>query len=594
LFDQKIEHGAKYSSRMSQRAYRIEPTDSTTFHPRLIGTRGAVASNSYLSASAGADVLKAGGNAIDAAVAMTLVEGLVNPQMNTLGGECPILLRLAGEARVISLNGNMAAPMAATPQAFVSRGYQDVPDEDVMAAGVPATFAALMTALSRWGTMSFREASAPARELAAKGFAVSAGLRQQHKFGLVALQEKFRSTWPASARLYLPGGAVPDVGRMLKNEALARTLDYLANARDPHEAFYRGDVATEIAKFCAERDGLLTRKDLESFETRIEAPASLRFADVELFKCGFWSQGPAELQTIALMSRFDLRSMSAGSAEYCHLLIEAMKLAFADREQYYGDPQKAMVPAEVLLSDSYTDLRAALIDPRKSNRELRPGDARRHAGLLPAEERFTPKDWGAGTVHVDAIDARGNMASFTPSGAWIKSAEVIEALGFPLSSRMMTFYLAPAHHPNIVAPGKRPRTTLTPSLAFKGGRPWMTFGTMGGDNQGQWLLQFFLYRAAFGMSLQDAIEAPRLSTEHFPGFFAPHQGAPNRVRIEPRFGAKVIDELRRRGHDVDVAPDWTEGFVSGAQIDEPSGVLEAGCDPRGSKSDCFPAFALAW
>ena len=159
---------------------------------------------------------------------------------------------------------------------------------------------------------------------------------------------------------------------------------------------------------------------------------------------------------------------------------------------------------------------------------------------------------------------------------------------------MMTFYLEPPHHPNVVAPGKRPRTTLTPSLAFKDGKPWMTFGTMGGDNQGQWLLQFFVYRAAFGMSLQDAIEAPRLSTEHFPGFFAPHRGVPNRVRIEPRFGAKVIDELRRRGHDIDLAPDWTEGFVSGAQLDEASGLIEAGCDPRGSKSECFPVFAYVW
>jgi gamma-glutamyltranspeptidase / glutathione hydrolase len=579
---------------MSLRAYRIAPTDLTTFYPRLIGTHGAVASNSYLSANAGADVLKAGGNAIDAAVAMTLVEGLVNPQMNTLGGECPILVRLAGEARVIALNGNMAAPMAATPDAFYSRGYNDVPDEEVLAAGTPATFSALITALRSWGTMSFREVSAPARELAAKGFPVSAGLRQQHKFGLVALREKFLSNWPGSAKLYLTGARVPEIGELIRNEALARTLDYLANARDPHEAFYRGDVAAEIAKFCNARDGLLAREDLARFETRIEAPTSLRFGDVELFKCGFWSQGPAELQTIALMARFDLKAMAAGSADYCHLLIEAMKLAFADREQYYGDPEKAMIPAEVLLSGRYTDQRAKLIDMRKSNRELRPGDARRNAALLPEDERFTPKDWGAGTVHVDAIDAKGNMASFTPSGAWIKSAEVIEALGFPLSSRMMTFYLAPAHHPNVVAPGKRPRTTLTPSLAFKGGRPWMTFGTMGGDNQGQWLLQFFLYRAAFGMTLQDAIEAPRLSTEHFPGFFAPHQGEPNRVRIEARFGSKVIDELRRRGHDVDVAPDWTEGFVSGAQLDEASGVLEAGCDPRGSKSDCFPAFALAW
>ena len=579
---------------MSLRAYRLAPTDSTTFYPRLIGTRGAVASNSYLSANAGADILKGGGNAIDAAVAMTLVEGLVNPQMNTLGGECPILVRPAGDSRVIALNGNMAAPMAATPEAFRARGYEDVPDEDVLAAGAPATLAALVTALTKWGSMSFREVSAPARELASRGFPVSAGLRQQHKFGLVALREKFRTRWPASARLYLPDGEVPEVGQLLRNPALARTLDYLAHARDPHDAFYRGDIASEIAKFSRSREGLLAREDLERFETRIETPTSLRFGDIELFKCGFWSQGPAELQTIALMSRFDLKAIRAGSADYCHLLIEAMKLAFADREQYYGDPQRAVIPGEVLLSDPYTALRARLIDLRKSNRELRPGDARRNAALLPAEECFTPKDWGAGTVHVDAIDAKGNMASFTPSGAWIKSAEVIDALGFPLSSRMMTFYLGPAHHPNVVAPGKRPRTTLTPSLAFKGGRPWMTFGTMGGDNQGQWLLQFFLYRAAFGMSLQDAIEAPRLSSEHFPGFFAPHQGEPNRVRIEARFGAKVIEELRRRGHDIDVAPDWTEGFVSGAQIDEASGVLEAGCDPRGSKAECFPAFALAW
>ena len=576
---------------MSQRAYRLAPTDATTFYPRLIGRRGAVASNSYLSANAGADVLKAGGNAIDAAVAATLVEGLVNPQMHTLGGECPMLLRLAGESKVIAVNGNMAAPAAATPDAFRKRNLADIPEEGILAAGAPAAFSALITVLARWGTMTFRDVSAPARELAAKGFPLSSGLRQQHKYGLVALREKFLARWPGSAALYLRDGQVPDEGALMRNEALARVLDYLANAKDAHAAFYRGDVATEIAKYSKEHDGLLAREDLERFETRIEEPVSLRFGEFELFKCGFWTQGPAELQTIALLSRFDLKAMGPTSADYCHLLIEAMKLAFADREQYYGD---AMVPGEILLSDPYTDLRAELIDLRKSNKELRPGDARRNAALLPEDEILAPKDWGGGTVHVDAIDAQGNMASFTPSGAWIKSAEVMPALGFPLSVRMMTFYLEPAHHPNVVAPGKRPRTTLTPSLAFKGGKPWMTFGTMGGDNQGQWLLQFFLHRAAFGMGLQEAIEAPRLSTEHFPGFFAPHRGRPNRIRIEPRFGAKTIDELRRRGHDVELAPDWSEGFVSAAQIDQAAGWLEAGCDPRGAKSECFPAFAMAW
>jgi gamma-glutamyltranspeptidase/glutathione hydrolase len=576
---------------MSSRAYRIAPTDTTTFYPRLIGRHGAVAANSYLSVNAGVDILKAGGNAIDAACAATLVEGLVNPQMHTLGGECPILIRPAGESRVVCLNGNMAAPAGATPEVFRKRGLSDVPEEGILAAGVPAAFSAVMTALSRWGTMSFRDVSAHAREHAASGFPVSAGLRHQHKYGIAHLSEKFLSEWPGSATLYLKNGKeIPEVGDVMKNEALARVLDHLANSKDPHAEFYRGDIATEIAKFSKGKGGLLERADLERFETRIEKPVSLRFGDIELFKSGFWSQGPAELQTVALMWPY-LKDMKPGSADHCHLLIEAMKLAFADREQYYGD---TFVPGDVLLSPDYTSQRATLIDMRRSNKELRPGDARRNAPLLPEDERFTPKDWGGGTVHVDAVDAKGNMASFTPSGAWIMSSEVIPALGFPLSVRMMTFYLEPAHHPNVVAPGKRPRTTLTPSLAFKGGKPWMTFGTMGGDNQGQWLLQFLVYRAAFGMTLQDAIEAPRLSTEHFPGFFAPHRGEPNRVRIEPRFGVKVIDELRRRGHDIELAPDWSEGFVSGAQIDEASGLLEAGCDPRGSKSECFPAFAYCW
>jgi len=591
---------------MSKRSYRLLPTDATTFYPRLIGRRGAVAANSYLSVNAGADVLKAGGNAIDAAVAATLVEGVVNPQMHTLGGECPILVRLAGESRVIAVNGNTAAPMKATPEAYHARGLADVPEEGVLAAGVPAAFSALITALARWGTMSFDDVSVHARELAAKGFPVSAGLRQQHKYGLESLRDRFLTEWTASGRLYLPGGRVPEVGEFIKNPALARTFDWLANVERTapgygvqkleavHDGFYKGEVAAEIARYAKDHDGLLAREDFARFETRIEEPARLRFGDSELFKCGFWTQGPAELQTIALMSRFDLKAMDPGGADYCHHLIEAMKLAFADREQYYGDPSQAVVPAEILLSNEYTAQRARLIDARRANPDLRPGDANRNAAELPAEERFTPKSWGAGTVHVDVVDARGNMASFTPSGAWLRSAEVIEPVGFPLSVRMMTFYLAPSHHPNVVAPGKRPRTTLTPSLAFRNGQPWMSFGTMGGDNQGQWLLQFYLYRAAFGMTIQEAIEAPKLSTEHFPGFFAPHEGYPNQVRIEPRFGMKVLDELRRRGHKLDVAPDWSEGFVSAIQYDEETGVIEAGCDPRGSKSECFPSFALAW
>jgi gamma-glutamyltranspeptidase/glutathione hydrolase len=576
---------------MSRRAYRVLPTDSTTFHPRLIGRRGAVAGNSYLSVNAGADILKAGGNAIDAAVAAAFVEGLVNPQMHTIGGECPLLVRLAGERRVIALNGNMAAPARATPEEYRARGLQDVPDSGILAAGVPAAFGALLTALTRWGTLPFKEVIAPALQLAQDGFPVSEGLVRQHKFGIAAMRERFLREWPGSAALYLPGGKSPEVGDVLKNRALAQTFDFLSHAKDPLEAFYQGDIAAEIVKYSKAHDGLLERADFAAFETRVEDAVSLRFGDTELFKTGFWSQGPAELQTLALMWQFDLKSIGFGTPDYCHLLIEAMKLAYADREQYYGDTK---VPGEVLLSDAYALKRKGLIDLKRSNAQLRPGDAWQNAALLAKEKTFTPKDWGAGTVHVDAVDAKGNLASFTPSGAWISSAEVMPALGFPLSTRMMTFYLEPHNHPNVMAPGKRPRTTLTPSLAFKDGKPWMAFGSMGGDNQGQWLLQFYLCRAAFGMTIPEAIEAPRLSSEHTPGFFAPHASEPNRVRIEPRFGGEVLEELRRRGHDLDIAPDWSEGFVSAVQYDETTGLLEAGCDPRGAKSECFPSFALAW
>jgi gamma-glutamyltranspeptidase/glutathione hydrolase len=573
---------------MSRRAYRILPTEARTFHPRWLGTRGAVASNSNLSAHAGMDVMKAGGNAIDAAVAASFVEGLVNPQMHTLGGECPLLVRPAGEARVFAVNGNMAAPQRATPEAFRARGLKDVPDAGILAAGVPAAFGALVTALQRWGKLPLRDVIAPALQLAKNGFPVSEGLRNQHKYGIGPMQERFAREWPGSAALYLP---LPEVGQILRNEALANVFDLVSRSANPIKAFYEGEIAQEISRYSKARDGLLAYEDFVKFETKIEVPTSLKLGDTELFKTGFWSQGPAELQTLALMWQFDLKKIGFGTPDYCHLLIEAMKLAYADREQYYGDTE---VPGEALLSDSYTKARAKLIDMKVSNRELRPGDAWNGQPLMAKEKQFVPKDWGAGTVHVDAVDAEGNLASFTPSGAWISSAEVIPALGFPLSTRMMTFYLEPANHPNVIAPGKRPRTTLTPSLSFRNGKPWMAFGTMGGDNQGQWLLQFYLCRAAFGMSVPEAIEAPRLSSEHTPGFFAPHASEPNRVRIEPRFGPAVLEELRRRGHDLDIAPDWSEGFVSCAERDEATGLIEAGCDPRGSKAECFPAFACAW
>jgi len=399
---------------------------------------------------------------------------------------------------------------------------------------------------------------------------------------------------------------IAEVGQVIANPALADLLDYLKTEEQVSsgdrkkgleavlEAFYRGDPATEIERFSKERNGLLARSDLERFETHFEEPVSMQFADTKVFKCGPWNQGPVMLQALAILESYDLKGMGHNSENYLHWTTEAFKLAFADREQYYGDPMQVDVPMTELLSKDYSLMRAALVDPEKANSELRPGDPKRKLALLPIEERLGGASWGPGTVHVDVIDGDGNMVAFTPSGGWLKSAEVVPPLGFPLGNRLMTFYLKPNHHPNIIAPFKRPRTTISPSLAFRNNTPWMVFGSMGGDQQDQWQCQFFLNRVLFGMSIQEAIEAPKFSSEHFPGFFAPHDRFPNLIRIEPKFSQKILDGLTRRGHQVEVGADWSEGYLAAAARDPVRGVLEVGCDPRGAKGEVFPALALCW
>ncbi len=547
---------------MSTRSFRTSPTDHTTIYPRKFGRNGAVAAEHYLAADAGADILKAGGNAIDAMAAAVLVEGVVDPNMHTIGGECPIILQMAG-GRAVVVNGNMMAPGRATPDEFRRRGLAEVPEFGILAAGVPAALGAIATALQRFGTMPFADVAAPALALARDGFPAHAGLLRQDKFGLTALADTFRAQWPGSAKVYLPRGRIPRDGDTIKNPALAATFEYLIRAekrsRKPRagrigaaiEAFYRGDIAAEIVAFSKKRDGLLERADLAGFTTELEAPASLRFGDCKVLKCGPWNQGPVLLQALSILKGYDLNSLGHNSADYLHRVIEAIKLAFADREQYYGDPSQIEVPLAKLLSDRYGAMRRALIDPQKVLGEVCPGDPRRGRAVLPIAERMGGRAWGPGTVHVDIIDNHGNCVAATPSGAWLRNNEVIPALGFPLSCRMMTFYLTPAQHPNIVAPRKRPRTTISPTLVQKRGRAWIACGSMGGDQQDQWQLQFLLNRIVFDMPLQHAIEAPKLSSEHFPGFFAPHDFFRNRVRIEPRIDAAVRAELKRRGHDIE-------------------------------------------
>ena len=574
------------------------------FGSRVLGFRGAAASEHTLSAQAGMDILKQGGNAFDATAAAVFVEQLVNPHMVTLGGECPMLLYVAAENRAVSVNGNTQAPARATREAYLERGLTEIPSQGVLAAGPPAAFAALVDMLVEYGSMPLEAILEPAIGLARDGFPAHDGLISMPGFGLADNRERFHEEWRGSGEIYLHAdGSTPEPGERLRNGPLAALLQMLADearrASDPRQgflaarkAFYEGDVAQAVDAFARERDGFLTRDDLASFRTFFEEPVSCTFLDTTVFKCGPWSQGPVFLQLLKLLEGFDLRAMGHNSPDALHVWIEAAKLAYADREQYYADPRHVAVPMAELLSPAYAEIRRALIDLGRAGGGHRPGDPLAGQPLLPEDRVLRYERWGYGTVHVDVVDGLGNMVAATPSGGWISGSETIPALGFPLTTRPQTFFLDP-RHPNVVAPGKRPRTTLSPSLAFRGGRPWMVFGTMGGDQQDQWTSQFFLNRVVFGMGLQEAIEAPKITCDHVPGTFAPHDAHPRRVRLEGRIPRSVQEELSWRGHLAEMDGEWSAGFICGIARGE-DGLLEAGADPRGAKACVFPACALAW
>ncbi|MGC2276058.1 MAG: gamma-glutamyltransferase, partial [Candidatus Binatus sp.] len=398
---------------------------------------------------------------------------------------------------------------------------------------------------------------------------------------------------------------VPMPGSVLKNPALAnffkRVLDSESSAKNrgresgldaARDRFYRGDIARDIVAWSDANGGLLAADDLARFTTRIESPASADYRGVTVFKCGPWSQGPVFLQQLKLLEGFDLAAMGHNSADYIHTVIEAAKLSFADREAYYGDPEFIDVPLDGLLSDRYAAIRRDLIDAAQASMEQRPGDPIAMRAMRAAPTSGA-RPWGGGTIHVTAADRDGNLIAVTASGGWIPSSPVIDALGFPLGTRMQTFYLD-ERHPNALMPGKRPRTTLSPSLAMRKGEPYLAFGTPGGDQQDQWTLQFFLNVVDFAMDLQAAIEAPKFSTPHFPSTFYPHDNRPGVLRIEDRVPANVRDALAARGHKIEVRPSWSEGRVLGVQINTQTGVLAGGADPRGQAAPVMPAQVIGW
>ncbi len=585
----------------------------STLYPLIMGREAMVSTEHYLSAAAGARIFDRGGNAIDAAVAAALVEGVVNPHMHTIGGEAPMLIRVGPSQRLVSVNGNTMAPARATIAHYRALGLELVPGEGLLAAGVPAAFGAFACALENFGTKSLAEVAGPALALCEDGFPMHPGLCGDSDstdvpgLGLSSIHgnaDLYRGRWPSSARIYLPGGELPRSGDIIRNPALAnlfrRLLDAEAGARNGGreagvraavERFYRGDIAHEIVAHSDAHGGLLALEDLATFTTRIEEPTSRTYRGATVFKCGPWSQGPVFLQQLALLEGFDLAAMGHNSAAYLHTLVEVAKLAFADREAYYADPEFADVPLKELFSERYAVLRRALIDPKRASMELRPGDPRAMRAELGAS--IQARSWGAGTTHVDAADRQGNVIAITPSGGWLRSSPVADALGVPLGTRLQTFYLD-ERHPNALAPHKRPRTTLTPSLAVMRDGRWIAFGTQGGDQQDQWTLQFFLNVAEFGMDLQQAIEAPRYSCMHAPSSFYPHDASPGLLRVESRIDERVRAELAARGHKVETRPPWCDGNVLAVGLDDARGRLTAGADPRGQIAPLMPAQAIGW
>src|SRR6185436_5088870 len=573
--------------------------------PTILARDWLITTEHYLSAEAGAGVLRDGGNAMDAAVAAILAECVVNPHMLSLGGEVVMLVHEAATGQVSAMNGHTVAPRGLTLDRCRDAGLTiGLPTDHPLAWSAPATPHALLTALERWGTRPFAPVAAPARDLARRGFPMHPGLRGPGEHLSIAAYEERLRAWPTSAAHYLPDGRLPEVGTRFANPALADTLDLLVDAERrgngsraaglgaARDAFYRGEPASIMERFAREHGSVLDKADVESYASRAEPAVSVDYAGLTVWKCPSWTNGPLFLQALRLLEPATLRAAGHNSADYLHLVIEALKLAFADREQYYGDPRRVDVPLDALLSEAYAKVRRALIDPARASLDLRPGDPRRLRplleGPLPA-----PGPPGHGTIHVNVVDRERNMVSATASGAWLSASPIVPALGFPLSSRCQTFSLDPAHA-NAVAPGKQPRTTLTPTLVTERGRPRMVLGTMGGDNQDQWNLQAFLALTVFGLPVQDALEAPRVSTLHAPNTFYPHGSQPGHLRIESRVPYAVRRELQARGHRLELRPDWVEGFVLAIMVDEARGCLMGGADPRGEIATIIPAYAIGW
>lgn len=576
-----------------------------TTRPELVGSFGMVASTHWLASAAGMAVLERGGNAFDAACAAGFVLQIVEPHLNGPGGDLPLILWSAADDCAHVVCGQGVAPRAATIERFEDLGLDLVPGSGVLAATVPGAFGAWTITFERWGTWELPDVLAFALHYAEGGFPMLPAIVRT----IESVRPLFTSHWPTSAEVWLTESGAPVAGTMWRSPAIAHTYrrvlaaavgvtreSRIAAAR---AAWYGGVVAEEIDSFCRtawrdtsgeEHSGLLDGDDLAAWQPTVEKPVTIDLPTGHtICKTAAWGHGPVLLQQLRLVAALGLDDCAPRSTEWAHRIIEATKLSFADREAWYGDDPD--VPLHALLSSEYAAERAVLVGAEASL-DLRPGAPDGRAPRLARLPAAAGAEAGTGeptvgragevrgdTCHVDVVDRWGNLVSATPSGGWLQSSPVIPALGFALGTRAQMFHLEPGL-PNSLRPGRRPRTTLSPSLALRDGRGWLAFGTPGGDQQDQWQLPFLL-DVLGGMPLQAAIDAPTLHSNHVPSSFYPREAAPGQLVIEDRFGARVREELTRRGHRVVTSGPWSLGRLSAVGWD--AGVVRAAANPRGAQ-----------
>jgi gamma-glutamyltranspeptidase/glutathione hydrolase len=582
--------------------------------PPIMGRNAGVSAGHPLTTAAAFEILTRGGNAFDAGVAALLVGGVVEQDLYSLGGEALVLVYPRSAGKVTAVVGQGWAPQGATIDWYAERG-KTLDGKGLDPAVVPGALHAALTVLEQWGTMSFEQVAARAIEYADQGFPL-----RPRTAAAIGRNLKFFQDWPENQRYWLKAdGSMYRPGETIKLPTLARTLNRMVEAERAYKSegrgagiiaardrFYKGDIARDMIAFLQQKQAPFELADFADFFARIEQPSKTTYRGYEVYKHWFGGQGPVLLEALNILENFDLRAMKHNSAEYLHTVVEALKLAYADRDSYYGDPAFVQVPAEGLLSKEYAKQRAKLIDPKRASRDFVAGnplpfdsrvkewsywvanitDAAKQVGPLPDAEPIANalKD----TTHIAIIDKDGNIFDSTPSGGWIGGAVILGDTGIGMSVRGEQFWLDKTRAAQL-RPRARPRYTLTPSIVLRDGQHFMALGTPGGDNQDQTILQAFLDIVEFWPdwypNLHEAFEWPRVQTLHFYGSFWPHNSGFNHLNVEANIPDEVFNELRARGHDVGrIRAFGMNGCATAVLIDPASNNRIAGADRR---RDCY-------